>query len=206
MLRRPRLPLGGQHARRVGAPGKVAAPWVRSPSDAGNPVAPDCHPAAYQLTPTELRVLLGIVNIGGIPEVATALGVAGTTNQRRMSAAFRKNPAAGRQADLVKVVAGFFHPAGGLTHTHVIFGDRAKRGPMINSAASRTRADACFSSFETRERRAPQDEAARDQPPPTASSARLSWRSDYGGNISYGLTPRAWRLMNWLVSQGLTGA
>jgi len=61
------------------------------------------------LTPAELRVLLGIVNIGGIPEIATALGVADCTIRTHVGRLFDKT-GTGRQADLVKLVAGFFTP------------------------------------------------------------------------------------------------
>ena len=60
----------------------------------------------YKLTPTELRVLLAIVDIGGVPEVAAALGVAATTIKTHLSRLFQKT-GVGRQADLVKLVAGF---------------------------------------------------------------------------------------------------
>ena len=64
---------------------------------------------AYQLTRTELRVLLAIVNVGGIPDVATALGVADCTIKTHVRRLFQKT-GTGRQADLVKLVAGFFTP------------------------------------------------------------------------------------------------
>jgi DNA-binding CsgD family transcriptional regulator len=60
----------------------------------------------YKLTPAELRVLLAIVDIGGAPEVAAALGVAVTTIKTHLSRLFEKT-GVGRQADLVKLVAGF---------------------------------------------------------------------------------------------------
>jgi DNA-binding CsgD family transcriptional regulator/PAS domain-containing protein len=63
----------------------------------------------YKLTPTELRVLLAIVDIGGVPEVAAALGVAVTTIKTHLSRLFEKTGVA-RQADLVKLVAGFSTP------------------------------------------------------------------------------------------------
>ena len=67
---------------------------------------------AFRMTPAELRVLLAIVDIGGVPEVATALGVAESTVKTHLSRLFEKTGAA-RQADLVKLVAGFATP---LTH------------------------------------------------------------------------------------------
>jgi len=60
-------------------------------------------------SPTELRVLLAIVEVGGVPEVADALGVAGTTVKTHLGRLFEKT-GAGRQAELVKLVAGFSMP------------------------------------------------------------------------------------------------
>lgn len=64
---------------------------------------------AFKLTPTELRVLLAIVELGGVPEVAAALGVAGTTVKTHVRRLFEKTGAA-RQADFVKLVAGYATP------------------------------------------------------------------------------------------------
>ena len=64
---------------------------------------------AYKLTPTELRVLLAIVEVGGGPEVAEALGIADGTVKSHLSRLFEKTGAR-RQADLVKLVAGFSTP------------------------------------------------------------------------------------------------
>jgi DNA-binding CsgD family transcriptional regulator len=64
---------------------------------------------AYNLTPTELRVLMGIVEVGGVPEVAVALGVAESTIKTHLGNLFVKTGAR-RQADLVKIVAGFATP------------------------------------------------------------------------------------------------
>lgn len=63
----------------------------------------------FKLTPTELRVLLAIVEVGGVPEVAAALGVAETTVRTHVSNLFEKTGAT-RQADLVKLVAGYAKP------------------------------------------------------------------------------------------------
>jgi DNA-binding CsgD family transcriptional regulator len=64
---------------------------------------------AYKLTPTELRVLLAIVEVGGVPEVSEALGIAVTTVKTHLGRLFEKT-GVDRQADLVKVVAGFATP------------------------------------------------------------------------------------------------
>lgn len=66
----------------------------------------------YKLTPTELRVLLAIVDVGGVPEVAAALGVAVTTIKTHLGRLFEKTGVT-RQADLVKLVAGFSTPLAG---------------------------------------------------------------------------------------------
>ena len=66
----------------------------------------------FKLTPTELRVLLAIVEVGGVPEVAAALGVAGTTVKTHVGRLFEKTGAT-RQADLVKIVAGYAAPLAG---------------------------------------------------------------------------------------------
>src|SRR5712671_5368281 len=66
----------------------------------------------FKLTPTELRVLLAIVEVGGVPEVAAALGVADTTVRSHVSRLFQKTGTK-RQADLVKLVAGYATPMAG---------------------------------------------------------------------------------------------
>jgi DNA-binding CsgD family transcriptional regulator/PAS domain-containing protein len=63
----------------------------------------------YKLTPAELRVLRAIVDVGGVPETAAALGVAETTVKTHLYRLFDKTDAS-RQADLVKLVAGFSNP------------------------------------------------------------------------------------------------
>ena len=63
----------------------------------------------FKLTPTELRVLLAIVEVGGVPEVAKTLGVSATTVKSHLTNLFEKTGAS-RQADLVKLVAAFSNP------------------------------------------------------------------------------------------------
>lgn len=73
------------------------------------PPCSDVIGRAYRLTPTELRVLLAIVELGGVPEVAAAFGVAGSTIKTHLRRLFEKTGAA-RQADFVKLVAGYATP------------------------------------------------------------------------------------------------
>jgi DNA-binding CsgD family transcriptional regulator len=63
----------------------------------------------YQLTAAEMRVLMAIVNIGGVPDVAPVLGVSEATVKTHLQHIFEKTGAS-RQADLVKLVAGFLSP------------------------------------------------------------------------------------------------
>ncbi len=71
--------------------------------------APDIIAESYKLTPTELRVLFALVEIGGVPDVAASLGIAETTVKTHLSRLFAKTGTR-RQAELVKLVAGFAMP------------------------------------------------------------------------------------------------
>jgi DNA-binding CsgD family transcriptional regulator len=64
---------------------------------------------SFDLTPSELRVMLAIVEVGGVPETAAALGIVESTVKTHLHRVFTKT-GAGRQADLVKIVAGFATP------------------------------------------------------------------------------------------------
>jgi DNA-binding CsgD family transcriptional regulator len=86
----------------------TAAMFVCRAAMEGPPV-PEVIAKLYGLTPAELRVLLAIVDVGGIPEVAAAFGVADSTIRTHVGRLFDKT-GVGRQADLVKLVAGFSTP------------------------------------------------------------------------------------------------
>jgi DNA-binding CsgD family transcriptional regulator len=64
---------------------------------------------AFGLTPAELRVLLAVVEVGGVPETSERLGVAETTVRTHLYRVFSKTGAS-RQADLVKLAAAFSGP------------------------------------------------------------------------------------------------
>jgi DNA-binding CsgD family transcriptional regulator/PAS domain-containing protein len=103
------LPLTSGARRATGiAYAATAAVFIRKVAlEALSP--PEVIARTYKLTPTELRVLLAIVEVGGVPEVAVALGVAETTIKTHLGRLFVKTGTC-RQADLVKVVAGFATP------------------------------------------------------------------------------------------------
>ncbi len=73
---------------------------------------PEAIAKAYKLTPMELRVLLAVVGIGGVPDVAEVLGIAETTVKTHLGALYKKIGCS-RQADLVKIIGGFFSPLAG---------------------------------------------------------------------------------------------
>jgi len=103
------LPLASGARRRSGEThGAAAALFVRK-AELQYPSPPEVIGRTYDLTPAELRVLLGIVEIGGVPEVAAALGISDTTVKTHLGRLFAKTGTA-RQADLVKLVAGFAMP------------------------------------------------------------------------------------------------
>ncbi|MCK1552397.1 LuxR family transcriptional regulator [Bradyrhizobium sp. 177] len=106
------LPLTSGARRRAGIVyTATAALFVRKASLAVASI-PRAIGSAFKLTPTELRVLLAIVEVGGVPEVAMAFGVADSTVRTHVSRLFEKTGTA-RQADLVKLVAGYTTPLAG---------------------------------------------------------------------------------------------
>jgi DNA-binding CsgD family transcriptional regulator len=63
----------------------------------------------YKLTPSELRVLIAVVEVGGVREMADALGLGEPTVKTHLNRLFSKTGTR-RQADLVKLMAGFSSP------------------------------------------------------------------------------------------------
>jgi DNA-binding CsgD family transcriptional regulator len=102
------LPLGPQTREAHLPSSAVLALFVRS-ATLGSVTSPELLAKEYRLTPTELRVLLSIFDIGGAPGVADALGIAESTVKFHLHRLFEKTGAR-RQADLVKLVAGLSTP------------------------------------------------------------------------------------------------
>jgi DNA-binding CsgD family transcriptional regulator/PAS domain-containing protein len=103
------LPLTSGERRRAGAGyAAVAALFVRK-GGLEAPTPPAAIARLYKLTPSELRVLFAVVEIGGVPEVAEALGISEATVKTHLHRLFGKTDTR-RQADLVKLVAGFASP------------------------------------------------------------------------------------------------
>jgi len=103
------LPLTSGRRRNAGTNYAAAAALCVHKAALDTPSPPEAIAKAYKLTPTELRVLLAIVEIGGVPEVAEALGIAETTVRTHLNQTYHKT-GVNRQADLVKLVAAFSNP------------------------------------------------------------------------------------------------
>jgi DNA-binding CsgD family transcriptional regulator len=103
------LPLTSGLRRQAGVEyAAVAAVFVRKAAfDLPDPV--DALAGTYQLTPAELRVVMAIVNLGGVPEIAPVLGMSEPTVRTHLRHIFQKT-GTNRQADLVKLVAAYMSP------------------------------------------------------------------------------------------------
>jgi DNA-binding CsgD family transcriptional regulator len=73
------------------------------------PSLPEVIAKSFKLTPSEMRVLLGIFEVGGVAATAEALGIAEGTIKTHLRHLFAKTGTR-RQADLVKLVVGFSNP------------------------------------------------------------------------------------------------
>jgi DNA-binding CsgD family transcriptional regulator/PAS domain-containing protein len=106
------LPLTSGARRRAGvAYSAVAAVFVRKAVlDLPHPLEAIAN--TFKLTPAEMRVLMMIVQVGGVPEVVSVLGVSEPTVKTHLQHVFQKTGTS-RQADLVKLVAGYMSPLGG---------------------------------------------------------------------------------------------
>jgi DNA-binding CsgD family transcriptional regulator len=103
------LPLTSGARRRAGVSYCAVASVFVHKAALDLPSPPEAIAHEFKLTPTELRVLFAIVEVGGVPEVADVLGVSTETVKTHLGRLFDKT-GAGRQADLVKLVAGFSNP------------------------------------------------------------------------------------------------
>jgi DNA-binding CsgD family transcriptional regulator len=93
----------------------VAALFVRKASLQAH-CAVELIAKIYKLTRSETRVLLAIIEVGGVPETADALGIGETTVRTHLYRIFSKTGVS-RQADLVKLAAEFSDPLIGRAST-----------------------------------------------------------------------------------------
>lgn len=105
------LPLTSGARRSAGAAhAAVAALFVRAAA-LHLPHPLETIAGLYRLTPAELRVLMMIIDVGGVPQVAPVLGVSQKTVKTHLKHVFEKT-GTNRQVDLVKLVARFMSPTG----------------------------------------------------------------------------------------------
>jgi DNA-binding CsgD family transcriptional regulator len=103
------LPLTSGARRQAGtAYAAVAAVFVHK-AGIDRPSPLEAIARHFGLTPRELSVWLSIVEIGGVPEVASVLGISEATVKTHLARLFEKT-GTNRQADLVKVLVGFANP------------------------------------------------------------------------------------------------
>ena len=103
------LPLTSGTRRKAGISyAAVAVVFVRKAAP-DLPTLPEAIAHEFRLTPAELRVLFSIVDVGGVPEVAGILGVTDNTVRTHLQHVFEKTET-NRQAELVKLVAGYASP------------------------------------------------------------------------------------------------
>jgi DNA-binding CsgD family transcriptional regulator len=100
------LPMTSAGRRKAGVYyGAVAAVFIRKAA-LDLPSPPVVIARQFKLTQAELRVLFSIVEICGVSEVAEVLGIAEATVKTHLQHVFEKTGIS-RQADLVKLVAGY---------------------------------------------------------------------------------------------------
>lgn len=106
------LPLTSGARRRAGVRYAADAAIFVHKAELATPSAPEVIAKSFGLTPTELRVLLAIVEVGGIAETAEALGITANTVKTHLQRLYAKT-GADNHAQLVRLVAGFTGPLAG---------------------------------------------------------------------------------------------
>jgi DNA-binding CsgD family transcriptional regulator len=103
------LPLASGARREAGMTFSASAAVFVRKTCLDAPSALETLAKLYRLTGTEVRALQGIVDIGGIPKVAKALGISEGTTKSHLKNLFAKT-GTNRQVDLVKLVADAVSP------------------------------------------------------------------------------------------------
>ena len=103
------LPLTSGLRQRIGkAHAAVAALFIRK-ANIGWSSPVETIAKLYKLTPSEIRILLGVVEYDGIASVASALGISQQTVRTHLKHIFEKTGKR-RQAELIKLLAEFASP------------------------------------------------------------------------------------------------
>jgi DNA-binding CsgD family transcriptional regulator len=142
------LPLTSGVRRRAGTGYAAAAAVFVQKASLDVPSPQEAIAKLHKLTPMELRVLFAIVQVGGVPDVAAMMGSSSSTIRTHLRRLFSKT-GTDRQADLVKLVAGYTNPL--LPHARVFeqshtIGGRGLTAPKVESSAldGRSRDAACL--------------------------------------------------------------
>jgi DNA-binding CsgD family transcriptional regulator len=107
------LPLSSGVRRKAGVDHSAAAALFVREAKVDLPAAINAAAQLYGLTPTEERVVRGVIELGGVAPVAALLGTQPSTVKKHLEHVFEKT-GTGRQAELVNLIAGFDSPARGL--------------------------------------------------------------------------------------------
>jgi DNA-binding CsgD family transcriptional regulator len=100
------LPLTSGARRRAGVSYAAVATVFIHKAALDLPSPPEAVAQEFRLTPAELRVLFAVIEVGGVADVAAVLGLSEATVKTHLQRLFQKTGSA-RQADLVKLVAGY---------------------------------------------------------------------------------------------------
>jgi DNA-binding CsgD family transcriptional regulator len=106
------LPLTSGRRRMTGAAYDATAVLFVGKSSLDGTAASDIIKKIFKLTSAEARVLLAVVELGGVSETSRNLDVAETTVKTHLARIFTKTDTK-RQADLVKLIAAFSPPVRG---------------------------------------------------------------------------------------------
>jgi DNA-binding CsgD family transcriptional regulator len=103
------LPLTAGRRRKTGVAYAATAVLFVSRASLDGTTASDVIRKIFKLTPSETRVLLAVVEFGGVPETARHLDITESTVKTHLTRIFTKTDTR-RQADLVKLIAAFSSP------------------------------------------------------------------------------------------------
>lgn len=103
------LPLASGARQFTGLGGDAVAALFVQPATFDPPSIPESLARAFDLTPGELRVALATIRHDGVSDVADTLGLSEATVRTHLHRIFAKTDTR-RQADIVKLVAGFASP------------------------------------------------------------------------------------------------
>jgi DNA-binding CsgD family transcriptional regulator len=103
------LPLTAGRRRKTGIASEAMAVLFVTRASLDTTAASDIIKKIFKLTPAEARVLLAVVEFGGVAETSRNLDVAESTIKTHLGRIFSKTETK-RQADLVKLIAAFSSP------------------------------------------------------------------------------------------------